>query len=459
MADETQEGANFIGSLTEMARKNDAYNALSHTYGPAIAYNPENAFNAAQASVAQQTVPTQVQDAEASLKSKQLSNTSTELANKQAAGDQQRLGGYRAAAMLMSQADPETGAIPSDAYDKIVRPHADLLGIDPAHVDDFGTLLSGPGGAQHLQPIMQSLIGPTKMTGAFTYGLDANGQPVAIGHDQFGNVVQRSLGGTTTVQQQRATTGAQTLTERGRHDLVTEGIGQQNANSNAFRANTTANNSEFGNPGGTLPQRGTVAPAAGPVPSPGTAPKGGVNAIPQDSLFAKLPPKGKQEAIGQATQIVNQGTNLQSTNQILDSVMKQISPYTAGAGSLLKDLPGTAQTDLKANLKTLQAQGLTSWIQSLKNGKGQTGIGRVLQSEANAAMALFGNMEQDQSAKQLAFHADLFRRTVNKLYQHAQEGFHTFYGVDAHSALGETAPPAGGGALPAGWSYLGARRQ
>jgi hypothetical protein len=362
--------------------------------------------------------------------------------------------------MLASQADPQTGAIPSDAYDKIVRPHAELLGIDPAHVDDFGTLLSNAGGAQHLQSIMQGLIGPTKMTGSFTYGLDANGQPVAVGHDQYGNVVQRGLGGTTTVQQQRATTGAGTLAEKGRHDVVTEGIGQENANSNAFRANTTANNSNFGNPGGMLPQRGgTVAPAAGPVPSPGTAPKGGVNTVPPDSLFAKLPPKGRQAAIGQATQIVNQGTNLQSTNQILDTVMKQISPYTAGTGSLLKELPGTAQTDLKANLKTLEAQGLTSWISSMKNSQGQTGIGRVLQSEAKAAMTLFGNMEQDQSAKQLAFHAQLFRNSVNSLYQHAQEGFHTMYGVDAHSAIGETAPPARGGGLPDGWTYLGARKQ
>jgi hypothetical protein len=117
---------------------------------------------------------------------------------------------------------------------------------------------------------------------------------------------------------------------------------------------------------------------------------------------------------------------------------------------------------LKANLATLKAQGLMAWIGSLKNAQGQTGIGRVLQSEANAASNLYGNMEQDQSAKQLAFHAQLFRQTVNKLYQHANQSYTAFYGVAPHVAAGTEDPmtpaPAGGGTLPAGWKYLGPKK-
>ena len=446
MADETQAGVNFIGSLTDMERKNDAYNALNHAYGPAIAYDPTNAFNAARASVAQQTIPTQVQQEQENLKGTQLTNQSTAASN-------QTMAGARAAALLATQAN-EDGSIPQDAYDRIIRPNAGVLGIDPDHVDSFGQMLSQPGGVQHLQRVQQALMAGQPIAGAPIQVLNPDGTTSLVMHTKTGGIVQQNLNGTT-APIINAQTGQGKLAETGRHNRIMEPIAQQNANSNAFRANTAANNSEFGNPNGTLPQRGT-APAAAPASGPAAKSH---PAIPPDSLFAKLPPKGKQEAIGQATQIVNQGTNLASTNKILDSVMGQINPYTAGTGSLLKDLPGTAQTDLKANLKTLQAQGLTSWISSLKNGKGQTGIGRVLQSEANAAMTLFGNMEQDQSAKQLAFHAQLFRTTVNRLYQHAQEGFHTMYGVDAHSALGETPAAAPGAALPSGWSYLGAAKQ
>jgi hypothetical protein len=94
----------------------------------------------------------------------------------------------------------------------------------------------------------------------------------------------------------------------------------------------------------------------------------------------------------------------------------------------LAHLPGSQATNIKRNLETIKAQGLMSWIASLKNSQGQTGIGRVLQSEANTAQALYGNMEQDQDAHQLKYHLQLFRRSVNSLLDHAETGFRTFYG-------------------------------
>lgn len=170
-------------------------------------------------------------------------------------------------------------------------------------------------------------------------------------------------------------------------------------------------------------------------------------AVPPTSLFAKLPPKGHNEAISTAQGIVNQATNLQTINTLLDSVDHQIGAYTAGGGSLLANIPGTGAVDLKANLASIKAAGLTAWINSLKNGKGQTGIGRVLQSEASAAMAQYGNMEQDQSASQLRFHAQLFRRAVNNLFAHSQSAFHAQYGVKPEDALG-VAPVSTAGAPP-----------
>lgn len=464
-AGQQRQAIDNIGALTDIQRKRESYNALSSAYGPAVAYDPAGAFNAVKADTAKQSAPTEIAQGKANLQKTQLENT-------QEAGNQQRLAAYRATQMLKSVARPD-GSVPQEAYDQIVRPNAGLLGIDPEHIDQFGAALSQAGGAAHLDQIAQALIGPTKVTGNISYGVGPDGNPVAVVKDQYGNIITRDLGGVQTVQQQNANTGA--TNAQTRQGML--GVAQQNAKTNAFRANTTANNSEFGNPQGTLP--GDNHPSANfgggntlPAPSVDKIgagnPPGSTTAnprIPRDALFNTLPPKGRQKAISTADNIVNAGTQLATTNQILDTVEQQISPYTAGTGALLKNLPGSAQADLKANLKTLAAQGLTAWINSLKNSAGQTGIGRVLQSEANAAMTLFGNMEQDQSAKQLAFHAKLFRQTVNKLYQHSQQAFRTMYGAQPHDVLNTddplaaaTAHPGANGGLPQGWKYLGPKK-
>lgn len=467
MADETDKSIAGYGALTDQVRKDAAYNALAKAYGPAIAGDPVNAFNASRADVQQKTAPTQVEQAQANLTGTNAENTGKDLANTDTQQTQQRMAAYRGAQMLLSQADPQTGAIPKDAYDKIVRPNAALFGIDPEHIDQFGEMLSGHGGASYVQHVSQALLGPTKAAGNITYGQDAQGRPIAITRDQYGNIHQQDLGDVTPTQVQTANTGTARQQTQARQGDARISIAGRNADTNAYRANTASNNSLFGNPAGALPQGGGGGSNTLPKPSVDLIGAGNppgsktASAIPADSQFAKLPPKGRQAAIDNASHIVNAGTQLATTNQILDTVNKQISPYTAGTGSMLKDLPGSAQADLKANLKTLSAQGLTAWINSLKNSSGQTGIGRVLQSEANAAMTLFGNMEQDQSAKQLAFHAQLFRQTVNKLYQHQQQSFQAMYGVAPHVAAGTDDPMAkapAAGALPSGWKYLGPKK-
>lgn len=444
MADETQQGINAFGALTDMERKSAAYNALSKSYGPAVAYDPAQADNAAKAAaqipLASDTAKTALGQSQANLQTTQLSNTD-------AAGNQQRLAAYRAAQMLKSAAGPD-GSIPADAYDKIVRPNAALLGIDPAHIDQFGAALAGPGGAGHLDQVSQALIGPTKVAGSITYGVGPDGKPIAISHDQYGNIRQTALGDTAPTQVINAETGQKNSGIKG---FVAQ-TGRMNAGTATKREGVYAANQPFA---ADNPVSGGAPGAAAAAGQPLTAAQANPGA-----LFNRLPSKGKSQAISQATGIVNQGTNLGTTNQILSTVLKQISPYTAGTGSLLKELPGTQQADLKANLATLKAQGLMSWISSLKNANGQTGIGRVLQSEANAATNLYGNMEQDQSAKQLAFHAMLFKQTVNSLYTHSNQSFKAMYGVAPHEAIGAEAPNVSGTPqLPGGWKYIGVAKQ
>lgn len=420
--------SNYIGALTDDERKTAAYNALVKAHGPAIAYSPENALNAASADAAIPNAPAMAAanlantQAEAPLKQAQTATAQANATGLQQTNDVNTA--IRGIAMLGAIKNPD-GSIPADEARHIVS--NPVYQIDPAHVEPLVQQLSQPGGATLLSNMEQALRSGGKVEGGQTVVTNPDGTTSLVRSTSGGGVVETNLGGAKTTQQQSVPIKQQNADTAAKKVP----IAQQNANANTFRAGTQANNSQFGNPSG-------AAPGAAAAPAQGS----GTPAIDPASQFARLPPKGKQAAIGQATQIVNSGTQLATSNQILDQVDKQISPFTAGTGSLLKDLPGSAQADLKANLKTLSAQGLTAWIQSLKNSQGQTGVGRVLQSEANAAMTLFGNMEQDQSAKQLKFHAQLFRQTVNSLYQHQQQAFQSMYGVAPHVAAGTDDPMA-----------------
>jgi hypothetical protein len=441
MADLTNEGIEAGNAFTDAARKSEAYNALSKAYGPAVAYNPEAAQNAATAAanmpLAPQAAQTALSTSQANLQGKQLENTQT-------AQTAQQLAGYRAAQVLKSFQNDD-GSIPQDAYDKFIRPNAALFGIDPAHVDQFGQLLTQPGGARHLDTISQALVGPTKVTGATTYaqatGPDGKPITVAITHDQYGNQHETPLAGVTTTQQQNANTSGKKQTETARHDTVTESIGQQNANSNTFRANTGANNSNFGNPNAPLAQGGTVAPAPGADTHP---------AVPV------LTGKPLATRTAAAQQLAGTDVNIQNANTIANSMKDQITPYTTGAGALMAKLPGSVAANLHANAETLRAQAAQAVLSSMKNAQGSTGVGRILQAEYKNFTNMYGNLEQDQTAKQYAFHLGLLQQSLNKIQNIQHQGFKAQYGVDHNTVLGiqpggGTAPPA----LPKGWTYNG----
>lgn len=470
MADETGQGVEIANALTGAARKTLALGAARKQYGDVFA-DPEVAKSAQEYGFNALNDPLKLAQSKASTDSMQATTAKTKQDTAFEASDHQRLMQYRALSALEGSVDPKTGSVDPDAFDAIIGPNAEALGLgDPQHAAALKAAMTAPGGAAHISTTRQALIGPTKVSGAPVVAQDAKGNSVLINRDQYGNTTQETLAdGLTPVAQQRADTGQQNAdtslgrldvsklnaAERKAYDLIKGKIAQQNANTSARGEDLRANNSVFGQSGAE--PAAPAGPAAGPGAANPQAP-GGVTGAPGTvaPLFNSLPPKGRQAAIGQAQQIVNQKNNLTTVNALLDQVDKQITPWTAGAGSSLSVLPGGIQKDLKANLETLKAQGLTAWIQSMKNAQGQTGIGRVLQTEANAAMNLYGNMEQDQSAKQLAYHAALFRKAVNNLYATAHSGFKTMYGSDPEAVLSlgndkeQAAPAAAAPAKAAG---------
>jgi hypothetical protein len=152
--------------------------------------------------------------------------------------------------------------------------------------------------------------------------------------------------------------------------------------------------------------------------------------------FDNLPPKGRVAAVSAAQGIVNGSQQLASIDDQLHNIDKLVGPLSVGLGSLTSPVPGTPASNLHAALTTLRSQGLTSWLQSLKNASGNTGIGRVLQSEATAAMNSFGALEQTQSEDQFRYHLGIFKQRVHQLQSNAEASFRSQYGTDPYSALG-----------------------
>lgn len=466
-------GSNFIDSITaarqtarDNARANLARDALVKQYG-AVAGDPENWLKVAAAQTEAAKAPYAGPEAAAGVANTQAQTAQTQATTAGLTGDQQRMAQYRATQMLGDYVDPKTGSVDPQAFDKVIG-DGSMLGIDPQHLGPLKQMVTAPGGAAHLSTISQALIGPAKVAGASTVIQNPDGAYAVAREDQYGRMTTQPLptGAAPVVAQatqQRVAQGNVRL-QQGQERV---GIAQQNANTGAYRADVTSNNSTFGASGAVAaPQTGAVPSASGldafiakhgnidaalAATGSNSALTNAVadryeqvnklgkyadGAVTPASPLDHLPPKGRQMVIGQAQQLANQRTNLNNTNAILDQVTQQITPYTAGGGSLLNAIPGTVQKNLKANLETLSAQGLTSWIQSLKNAQGQTGIGRVLQSEANAAMKLYGNMEQDQSAKQLLYHSQLFRKAVNDLNDHAHQAFKAQWKVDPETIVG-----------------------
>lgn len=455
-------------AFNDNMRKNMAYNALAKVYGPgagavqemaaALAAKQAEAANTqAEADTRKALLPGvgEAQSAETGLKQAQASDMSAQAKQR---ADMLRFQGQAAIAGLVAQSDDPLKAL--DTY----QPLLGSLGVsDQDYAAVRAAIAADPAHATAIYEALNRRAYPNQylMTGAAKVGTDANGNSVLIGQTKGGAPIVTALPGVTPTQvttsqtgQTNSTTRQKSQAETARHNVANEGLGAQRnaiaaaqAQTGAYRAGTAANNSQFGAaPGTSLPGGGAAqapsgsAQAAAPSPTAGT-------------LFDRLPPKGKQIAIGQAQNIVNQQTVLQSSNAIMDQVEKQISPFTSGPGAVLRWAPGTRPKDLEANLQTLKTQGLMTWLQSMKNAQGNTGIGRVLQSEANAAMTLYGNMEQDQSPSQLRYHLQLFRQSVNKLSATAQQGFKAQYGVDAQTALGGPAPAQQ--PLPGGFKYLG----
>lgn len=163
------------------------------------------------------------------------------------------------------------------------------------------------------------------------------------------------------------------------------------------------------------------------------------------TLFDRLPPKGRQMAVDSARTIVNGDNQLQNIDGQISNIKTMIGPMSIGVAAATKGIPGTPAYNMQAGLHTLASAGLTTWLNSMKNSAGQTGIGRVLQSEVSAAQASFASLDQGQSEEQFRYHIGLFQKQVHQVQATARAAYKQQYGVDPNTAVPGAAQSGGGG--------------
>lgn len=115
-------------------------------------------------------------------------------------------------------------------------------------------------------------------------------------------------------------------------------------------------------------------------------------------------------------------------NQI-NKAIDQVSNWTAGAGSVLSNIPGTAAADLEATLSTVQADAAFSRLQAMRDASKTGGaLGQVSERELSLLQNAMVALSQSQSPEQLKQNLENYKTVRKNAFQNVQSAFEKDYG-------------------------------
>lgn len=112
----------------------------------------------------------------------------------------------------------------------------------------------------------------------------------------------------------------------------------------------------------------------------------------------------------------------------IDKAMKEVSPYTTGAGSWLSNVPGTPQKNLKETLSTIKANIGFDKLQDMRQNSPTGGaLGQVSDMENRLLQAVQGSLDQAQSPAQMKENLSNIKQMLRELRDYKTKAFQEDY--------------------------------
>jgi hypothetical protein len=141
----------------------------------------------------------------------------------------------------------------------------------------------------------------------------------------------------------------------------------------------------------------------------------------------------------------------------IDKAIKEVGPFTAGAGSWMNAVPGTPQKNLRETLATIQANIGFDKLQNMRENSPTGGaLGQVSDFENKLLQAVQGSLAQDQSPAQLKQNLQTVKTLLQQMKVDKKNAFNTDFGefltgsADQIRAGGPSTKPPGQDTAPAG---------
>jgi hypothetical protein len=141
----------------------------------------------------------------------------------------------------------------------------------------------------------------------------------------------------------------------------------------------------------------------------------------------------------------------------IDKAIKEVGPFTAGAGSWMNAVPGTPQKNLRETLATIQANIGFDKLQNMRENSPTGGaLGQVSDFENKLLQAVQGSLAQDQSPAQLKQNLQTVKTLLQQMKVDKKNAFNTDFGefltgsADQIRAGGPPTKPPGQDTAPAG---------
>jgi len=133
----------------------------------------------------------------------------------------------------------------------------------------------------------------------------------------------------------------------------------------------------------------------------------GVTAIGKQATEVFKEKRAKEKDLPRAQAALSeQIAETDTAKETIDRIIKKIDNWSAGMGSLLKDVPMTSALELAADLETLKAIVGFSKLQAMRSASKTGGaLGQVSEKENKLLQAVLGTLDQAQSPEKLTAEA------------------------------------------------------